>query len=755
MKQSPAIINFNSGYFSPLMWGRTELKQWRNACRAIRNFIPTVQGPARRRPGTHMVAEVKTSANRTWLYRFKFNTDQVYVMEFGNLYIRFFAAHGVVGAPFEVVTPYTTADLTSSDGTFNLRFAQSGDTVYIFHGRYATRKLTRLTATTFGIAVVPFEWGPFKDIDPATTITVGSNGTGPGAGITLTASAALFTAADVGRKLLLEQVDVDQVKQWEPGKAVVINDVRRSDGKNYHALTGATTGTVKPIHSRGSKYDGDGGGGIGVRWAFDDAGYGYGTITAFTNTTHVFFTAITRLPDGVYTAAPGFGPTTRWAFDLFNDTDGYPTDGTFFRERLVVARGRDLVGTVAGDFENFADRDDGGIVTADSGFRITTLSDNSDDINWLAPSNKALLFGTKADEQVVREANQSDPFGPGNIRADKQSGHGSHNVAPEIVGESVVFTQRNGRKLREMRIAESVDERWESTDLTVLADDLTYSGIVQMAYQQDPDSVVWCAMADGRLLGLTLNHENEVRGWHEHRIGGFSSVASGLYAAVESVVSIPGPGTGEDELWMIVRREIGSVTKRYIEYMGTHYSEKSQHPFDAFYVDSGLSSDNRSTGILTPGAGATIKGTAGVVFARSAGAWNAGHIGTQIHYYYSVQDSTGAIIWLRASALITGFTDPAHVTATILEGWPNLNTIATLGWYSTVVAISGLVHLEGQQVQIMMDGALLETFVPLGGAVNLGRQASKIHAGLKCPATLTPMPIEPPTQEGTDRKSVV
>ena len=66
---------------------------------------------------------------------------------------------------------------------------------------------------------------------------------------------------------------------------------------------------------------------------------------------------------------------------------------------------------------------------------------------------------------------------------------------------------------------------------------------------------------DGTLIGLTYRREEEVVAWHKHIIGG--SFGSGQ-AVVESIATLP-TDTGEDELFMIVKRTINSVTKRYVE----------------------------------------------------------------------------------------------------------------------------------------------------------------------------------------------
>lgn len=747
MKFSASITNFNSGEFSPLLAGRVDLKNYPFGARRMRNFIPTVQGPVRRRSGTRFVAEVKDSNKRSWLGRFVFSSDQAYVIEFDDGVFRFFANHGVVGAPFEVAAPYSYLDYTAPDGTFLIRGVQSGDVKYLTHqfGLYAPYKLTRTGAATFTLTAASFTGGPFQDVNPDETRTVYASAN-TGAGIALTASVNIFSPNPlapnefVGKMFLMEQKKTDAIKMWEPAKVVVLNDVRRSDGKNYHALNGATTGAVKPIHSEGAKFDGD----AGVQWQFDDPGYGWVRITAvapggLTATADV----ISRIPDG----AVGIGnPTTRWAHEAWYPTAGNPTNVTFFRERLVFARNRNIWGSVSADFENFASRDDGGLITIDMAFRYDTTSDRSDPIRWLVSSNQALMIGTGGDELAIMEAAVAEPFGPGNAVAHKQSEYGSRSVQAFTVGNGVVFVQKSGRKIRDLKQADSVELRWEAEDLTILAEHVTNTGIVDMAYQQETDSIIWCIRTDGSLIGFTLSREQQVRGWHPHRIGGVSD-ASGAYAVVESITTIP--VGNHDELWMIVRRLVNGVSKRYVEYLEAQREDGSD-PEDAFFVDSGLSLVNNINSTLTPAVGATVVGSPNILFAAGSPVFSPLDVGRFIHYRWSAVDIKGKRNWHTGIGEIVSWDSANGVRCTIRSAFPNLNTIPVNQWRMTVTTITGLNHLIGETVDVLTDGATHpQRVVDATGQIALEWPSSKIHAGLACPAVVQPMPIEGGSLNGT------
>jgi hypothetical protein len=579
-KASPIISSFNAGELAPSLDGRVDFQKYNSGCKKLENFFPMVQGAARRRSGTRIVEEVKNSTNRTWLLRFEFSEDQAYILEFGDQYIRFYTNHGQVlsgGVPYEISSPYAVGDLTSAQGTFRLKTVQSGDIIYIAHPDFAPRKLSRFGATNWTLTTVDFTGGPFKDINPDETRTVyASAKTG---NITLTASAATFAPTDVGSLFLMEKNTTnDPVLAWEPGKSVSVGNLRKVGDRNYYCTDAGTTGTATPLHTKGTAWDGS-----AVQWRFEDAGFGIVRITKYTSSTQVSATVIKQLPGGVVTASYA---TNRWAFSKWSSVDGWPDNVTFFRERLVFSRGQEIDMSVAADFENFADRNDGNEVVADQAIAIQITSDTVNNVLWMMPAD-GLVLGTAGGEFVCEEQSKDDPLGPDNVKITVQSLYGSRGVQPVQIGDSVIFVQKAGRKVREIKYDFGSDG-YKSKDLSVLAEHITYGGVVSMAYQQEPHSIVWCVRADGVLLGLTFNEEQEVIGWHRHITDG----------VVECVAAIPCPDGTQDDLWMIVRRTINGQQKRYIEYMEQDFTDEDDIT-DAFFVDCGATYDGAATDTIT------------------------------------------------------------------------------------------------------------------------------------------------------------
>lgn len=98
-----------SGELSPRTIARVDLQQYPLGAETLENFLILPEGGFMRRPGTRFVIEVKDSAAKTNLMRFRFNTEQAYVLETGDQYFRFFRNQG------RIVVPNTDAAITNGD----------------------------------------------------------------------------------------------------------------------------------------------------------------------------------------------------------------------------------------------------------------------------------------------------------------------------------------------------------------------------------------------------------------------------------------------------------------------------------------------------------------------------------------------------------------------------------------------------------------------------------------------------------------
>lgn len=595
-RSAPIWNSFNAGELSPLIDGRTDQEKYFSGCKRLLNFIPTVQGPASRRGGTRYLGATKTSS-RAWFLSFEFNQAQSYVLELTDLTMRFWVNRGQLLTPgpltpYEIVTPWSSANLISEEGTLALRSVQSGDVMWCVHSDGAVRpqKLSRLGATNWTLADIEFENGPFEDIDPDNTITVTASGVS--GVITLTASSAIFTADDIGTAFYMEQKDAAGVTTWQVQTTVPAGTTWRKYEGNYYlaSAVGGTgkTGAKPPVHTEGRVWDGPGGAEDGAEWEYRHSGYGWAKITAIGGGGTTATATVTlnngrlQLPDSFTTAG-----TARWAKSAFSPLRGWPTSIAFFRERLVYARARQLFFSVVGAYDDFS-RQDGPDITKETAIKLSIASDRLDLIRWITPS-QALLVGTSRNELSIQEQTTTQVFAADNAASMPQTEYGSRLLEPIRIGSAVLFIQRAGRKLREL-IYDYASDRYKADDLTVLSEHIVDTGVVDMDFQQEPDNILWCVLADGTLAALTYNRERGVVAWVPHEIGGPD-------AFVETVAVISAPDGRRDDVWFVVRRTINGATVRYVEVLEDNRLVEIDTA-DAFYGDAGITYDGASAKII-------------------------------------------------------------------------------------------------------------------------------------------------------------
>jgi len=513
------LTNFTGGELSPRLDGRNDLAKYNSGCKTLENMIVYPHGSASRRSGTQFVAEVKDSTKKTRLISFEFSTVQTYILEFGDQYIRFYKDNGQIlsgGSPYEISSPYLEAEL------FDIKFAQSADTMYICHPNHSPKKLTRSGHTNWTLVDDVIINGPFMDHNVETTT---ANPSHKSVGQTTTVTFSSTTGINANQGFLSTDV----------GRLVHIQD-------------------------------------------------GHFKITSVTSTTVVVGIVIVDL--GISSST-----TTDFALGAFSDTTGYPSCVTFFEQRLVfagtTAQPQTIFFSRSADYENFDDKYHETV--ADDDAIVYTIASNQVNAIRFLTATRTLIIGTAGGEFAADGGGTGEAITPTNILINKQSNHGAANVDGISLGNATLFLQRAKRKIRELAYNFDVDG-YVAPDLTILAEHITESGITQMAYQEEPNSIVWCVRTDGQLLGFTYQREQQVTAWHRHIFGG--SFGSGN-AVCESVEVLP-TDDSEYQVWVIIKRTINGVTKRYVEYLHRFdFDETDDTSFN--YLDSQLAYDGSAT----------------------------------------------------------------------------------------------------------------------------------------------------------------
>lgn len=864
-KSSPAISNFNGGEVGPLLSGRVDFEKYSSSCYKMERFIPTVQGPAKRCPGTRFVLPTKLQDKPTFLKRFEFSFDQAYILEFGDQYVRFYTDRGVVlgdtvdidnitkanpgvlsytgtdpangdwfyvtgvegmtelnnryvrvsnvdtgantfeltdwyGDPidttgfgayvfngdlhkvYEIASPYSADDLTNPEGGCALSIVQSGDVLYIGCEGYAPRTLTRFANTNWSFATYAPNDGPFQTepLEPK-NFTLGAS---TGTGVALTCTTNVFEAEHVGMLFRLEPINITTLP-WETNKSITAGNLRKSDGKYYEATNSSTTGSVRPIHEEGTESDG------AVTWEYLHPGYVVVKIAAVTDAQTATCDII---GPGIAPAEVVAGDDCRFRIGAWGEATGaaFPYKVAFWRDRLWWSGNQQLYASVAGDYSSMAP-DTLGEILADNSISLTISVGKVDKIRWMTASD-VLLVGTAGSEVAVQEITPNQVLGPENVKYEIQSAEGSRELEPVLVEDALLFIRIGGRRVIELRFDIQSDS-WVPRDMNVLYPEITQTGIVEMAYQKEPDNIIWVVLANGRLLGMTYDREQNVYGWHRHPIAGTNS-------KVKSVQVITSPDADVDEVWMIVERNFttGSVdefllledddniilennysllsedaivgatnARRFVEYFAQGF-EQNQDIQSAVYLDTSLEFDGKVSESLHPGFGATLRGTTNVSFtvtsffelateggdiltteadeelAINDDVFKAGDVGREIRVRYFDE---AAEQWLTSRALITTYVNEGEVLCTILSPFQTEDEIPADGWRLTSTVITGLWHLEGQTINALADGAEIKNLTVTNGSVTLPVKTARAQIGLPYTSYLATQRIESGATDGT------
>jgi hypothetical protein len=567
------LTSFNGGELSPRMMGRTDTAVYAIGLEVCENFCPTVEGPIVKMPGFEYICAADSSS--TWLGEFGFNLTQDYVIEWGEEKARFFTNGGRIetspGVAYEVTTPYAAADAP------RLSFQQSFDRLYLAHGSYPYASLTRTSAVTFAHANVTVKNGPFLDqnTDPAITVTSSA----VSGSVTIAASSAIFLAGHVGGLFRIEALDFSDVTAWEAGmKAITIGMKVRSDGKVYEAATAGVTGSVQPIHTEGSAWDGankqdelNTKGPFGIKWAYVSDDFGIVEIASIGGGgTTATGTVLRRLPDSVMTVA-----TYRWAHGAFSTANGWPNLVSIWNSRAILIKDFDVHGSVVGDYGggqvNFAAKASSGQLAPDMAFRRTLATE--DPPLWIAGDRK-LIVGTASRELAVGPLNNQAALSGTNISAEPQSFYGSAAVFPVQIATSTIFAQRGGRKLREVGY-DFARDRYIASNMVVWARHITKSGVIQFAFQKEPEELLFCVRADGVLAVHPHAPEQEVKGFARRTIAGGGKVLSAVCITDEDGVN--------DEVWALIERNGAKSIQRMAK-----WRDDGDPIADAFFVDFGV-----------------------------------------------------------------------------------------------------------------------------------------------------------------------
>lgn len=524
----PTQTALSAGELSPRLYGHIDFGKYGQAVEILQNMYCWTQGPIHRRSGFKHAHEVKDSTQQApRLLTLELNTNTAFVIEMGNLYFRFYTNKAII----EVVpgTPYELAHTYTIAEVEQLTFTQDSGSIYIAHPDHPPRVLTRDTDILWTLTDLDLI-GPFQ----AFYDHGGGNGT-----ISTTSS-----PVTVGSPITL---------------------VANGDISGVSFFTTANIGQQIML--------GDGSGGDP----------GVMIVDTLVNQNQV---------SGTVLKAFGDLSAAEFKFGAWSPDRGFPGVVEFHQQRSVWA-GQAISPTLLqfsqtalpGSFIPF---NNDGDIADDNSFDYEIESGKQNTVVWLK-STKTLMIGTIGAEFQMT-GNDNGVLTPDSPSATQESVHGSAAVDPTFVANEVIFLQRAKRKLRALAF-DFVKDGYEADDITVFGEHLTQTGLVDLAYQQEPNSIIWAVRTDGLLIAFTYDKKQAVVGGSRHPVGGTDALVK--HAAV-----IPSSSTLQDEVWIVVSRTINSATYISVEYGEKEFDHDTPQT-DGYFVDCGITYNSVPTSTIT------------------------------------------------------------------------------------------------------------------------------------------------------------
>lgn len=586
-------LAFTTGEVSPDVSSRFDLEQYKSALLEAENVVIRPYGAVAKRQGSQYVGQVKYSDKPTRLFEFTTNTNNSFMLEFGDKYIRVWN-YGIYTG-IEVTTPFT------SDILFDLNCNQSGDVMFICSGKYPIQTLSRYSDTDWRMSTYKLTEQPYDEIntDNGHTLTVN--------GDTITSTKDLFTQDMVGSVIQIAYY-VEAVHTKSAGE-VVEKRVHRGllplliektynninyNVENYSTDTelswkftthGTWEGTVKIQISNNdgqtwkdyrtytSKNDynvTDSGkieAGARLKYISDIKGGSVNcdlSIMPFTQYGIVEIKSVTDAKNAKVNVLNGIKegePSYQWKLGSWNRGRGYPKLCTFYQDRFVVAATDSKPNFIwfsrTGDYPNFGVEKVEGTITDDSAITLPVINRKMCEIRHLVPANDLIIL-TSGNEWIVRG---DKTITPTNCNLKTQTQRGALSCEPQFIGNRCVFVQERGGTVRDMGYSYESDN-YTGQDLTLFVKTRVRGYLtITSAYAQDPDSIIYYIRNDGEINCLTYIPEQKVYGWSHF-------VTNGKYLYCESV------SEGEqDSLYTLVERTLQGKKVKCIERMVPLYSD--------------------------------------------------------------------------------------------------------------------------------------------------------------------------------------
>ena len=268
--------------------------------------------------------------------------------------------------------------------------------------------------------------------------------------------------------------------------------------------------------------------------------------------------------------------------DVFSSTRGFPKTGVFHEGRLYFGGSKSLpnalFGSKVSDFFNFLEAEG---LDDDAIFAILS-SDSVNAITGIRSGRDLQIFST-GNEFFVQQS-EGQPITPGNLTIKAATSSGSKpNIMPVSVEGGTIFLQRSGKALREFLFSDA-ELSYQSNNISLLSSHLLKSP-VKIAFRRatstdDGDLLMIVNGTDGTMAAYSIHRSQKV-------VAPSEFITDGTYE--DCAVDI-------DDIYVIVKRTINSITKHYIERLDDDRTTDA-----SFQLFDGSSDGNKPTSTTVSG----------------------------------------------------------------------------------------------------------------------------------------------------------
>jgi hypothetical protein len=407
------------------------------------------------------------------------------------------------------------------------------------------------------------------------------------------------------------------------------------------------------------------------------------------------------------------------AVDAFRGEGNYPGAITLAAQRLIMgATNNDPDATWASEIAEFSDfrktEPSLDIVDGSSAFKVRAWAKSASIIQSYAPLNDVLILSDRAELALASGAD--GVLSAASVSLPIQSYNGSSRaLQPLVVDNAVIYAQEKGRVIRDIRtgLNSSASLDYQGRELSVLVDHLLQEReITSWSWASSPDSFVFMTLDNGEAIMMAYSAEHDT-------IAFTPQDTDGDFKQTESLDE-----GDQNGVYVLVERGVGLAGNReiLIERLRTRNEE---HDVElAFHVDNG-------TRIYAPLIDETIQ------FQKPVGVWyltlvgaGAAHDGTVVDLRGFVLSNTpnGRYELSHNSGDWYDLKDPDSGDLVSLD-YDTRDDFANFTLRPPITGLTGLTHLAGSAVAIVVNGHYEVGVVSAGGAVTVSNAGSIFTVG--------------------------